>query len=542
MPHRLSPAALLAAALFAHGDEAVRSDGSRVAGGLSLSPSGRFAFRSADRNEPVDKVDRVRFATASPAAPPVLLWHRVHLGRGEVVTAELRSLDVRALHVRTPWADELAIPRTAVERVTPAAGGRIVLFDAFTAGLGGWTMTGEPRAAGGKLIFDRAGQRVEAAVKPALTAGRVDVTFQSAGETSRRVNLELGFVRGDVPATVRVELIGPGQGYTVTTRDKADDEGKPKRTAGPHRVRAEFDKDRLAIVVDDLVLWARDAGPGELRAVKLAGEGDGTEAAPITGVLVTRFEPAGEARSWADLTAEAVRSLDGDETYGTLVGAGPAGVSLEVKGRTLALGWPEVSEFTFRRGPVTETATAGEQVRVRLAAGDGSHDVLDGAAKAFDDKRLVLIHPVLGELSLPRERVEEVRFLFHGRRVPVDSTPHHLGAKPALGFAVPKPEGLRLAKTVPFKDVAAGFVVVDAAQVRRTGTPVEVLVNGELVGELNRLADRAEPTVRTYRLPVAADKWRRGDNEIEIRLRSIADRPVTGIDLRAVRLELTDPR
>jgi hypothetical protein len=78
--------------------------------------------------------------------------------------------------------------------------------------------------------------------------------------------------------------------------------------------------------------------------------------------------------------------------------------------------------------------------------------------------------------------------------------------------------------------------------VSRRGTPVEVRVNGERVGELNRLAGRAEPVVRAYRVPVAAGVWRRGDNEVELRLRPPADGRVTGIDLRAVRLELADPR
>jgi hypothetical protein len=107
---------------------------------------------------------------------------------------------------------------------------------------------------------------------------------------------------------------------------------------------------------------------------------------------------------------------------------------------------------------------------------------------------------------------------------------------------VPKPEGLRFTKAVSLDNPAAGFAVIDAAQVSAKGTPVEVLINGGRVGELNRLAGRAEPVVRMYRLPVAAGVLRRGDNEIEVRLRPSADGKVNGIDVRAVRLELADPR
>ena len=469
---------------------------------------------------------------------PVLLWHQVRLPHGEEVAAEVRSLDDKAMHVRTAWADDLAVPRAAVERVS-VSGGRVVLFDAFAGGLGSWTKTGEPRAADGKLVFDKTGQAIEAAVKPGVAAGRVGMTFSSAAPTGRRVSLELGFVHSERPAAVRVELIGPGERYAVTAPDKADIEGKLKREPGMHRLTAEFDADRLAVFVDDLVLWNHDSGPGELRSIKLVGDGEGNEPGVVTGVWVARTEPAGEPRAWADLTADAVRSPDGDETFGRLRAAGPGGVTLEVKRKVLPLGWADVAEFTLRRGPVTETATAGEHVRIWMRAADGLHDVLDGAVKAFDDKSVRLTHPVLGELSLPRERVEEIRFLFHGRRVPVDTTPRHLGTKPAFGFAVPKPDGLNVVRTVTVAEPAAGLVVIDAAWVRRTGTPVEVRVNGETVGELNRLADKGEAAVRTYRLPVAADRLRRGDNEIEVRLRP-SDGAVNGVDLRAIRLELVE--
>jgi hypothetical protein len=107
---------------------------------------------------------------------------------------------------------------------------------------------------------------------------------------------------------------------------------------------------------------------------------------------------------------------------------------------------------------------------------------------------------------------------------------------------VPKPEGLRLTKSVSLDNPATGFVVIDAAHVSARGTPVEMVINGERVGELNKLAGRAEPLARAYRLPVAAGVLRHSDNEIEIRLRPPADGKVNGIDVRAVRLELVDPR
>jgi hypothetical protein len=527
------------AAVAAHGDEAVRRDGSRVNGTLTLGANGRFAFRS-DRDESVVELDRIRFVAKPQAAPQVPIWHQVRLANGETLLAELRKLDATHLHVQPAWGATLAIPRTAIERVGNEPGWRPVFFDSFDNDLANWTKSGEPRIEGGQLVLSAAGQAVEAKLKNALAVGRVGVTFRSTTTKTRRMWLDLAFNRDGKPSPVRIELIGPGEQYSVNSSAKTDHEGKLKRDAGMHRLTAEFDRDRLHIFLDELVLWSQPTGPGELHAVLLIADGEGSEASIVDDVLIARAERPADPRPWADLTADAVRSPDGDETFGSLV----AGFTLETKARKLKLAWPDTTEFTFRRGPVAENATTGEHVRVRIRSADGIRDVLDGAVKAFDAKSFVLSHAVLGDLTIPRDRVEEIRLRFFGRRMAVDSSPHHLGTRPAFGFAMPKPEGPRFNKMVRVDTIpVAGFVVLDAASVGARGTIAEVLLNGEPLGDLSRLADRAEPVVREYRLAVPKGGWRRGDNELEVRLRPTEPGGrVTGIDLRAVRLEFHVPR
>jgi hypothetical protein len=241
------------------------------------------------------------------------------------------------------------------------------------------------------------------------------------------------------------------------------------------------------------------------------------------------------------LTNDAVRSAAGDETFGKVIELSANGPTLEVKGRKDLHRWTEVSELTFGRGTCDEKSTAGEHVQIRIANADGSHDTLEGAITDFDDNRLVLHHAVLGRIAIDRSRLAEIRFQFHGRRIPIDCVPRHLGIKTAFGFASPKPEGLKLKKTLRVNSIASGFIAIDAAHLSGKGTPVEVLINGETIGELNRLADRADSAVRTYRLPM--ESISAGDAEVEIRLRPPKDDGrVTGIDLRGVRFELHDPR
>src|SRR5215207_9202707 len=198
----LRPGLVLAACLVpgsaTGADEAVRRDGTRVPGTLTFA-DGRFAFRSHDGTEPGD-LDLVRFAVKLSARPPAPLWHQVRLGPGEVLLAEVRSLDTTQLHVRPAWADSLALPRTVVERVANAPGWRPVFFDPFDGDLARWTRTGEPRTVDGRLVVDRAGQAVEGTWKGPLAAGRVAVGFRSMVTTSRRLTLGLAFVRDGKPA------------------------------------------------------------------------------------------------------------------------------------------------------------------------------------------------------------------------------------------------------------------------------------------------------------------------------------------------------
>jgi len=525
----------------ARADEAVRRDGSRVSGQLTLSTDGRFAFRVADRVEPIAELEFVRFRIKPPAVPAVPLWHQLRFAHGEVLLAEVRKLDAAHLIVRPTWADSLSVPRTAIERVTQAPGGRLVFLDTFDGELSAWTKVGAPGVEASCLLLT-AGQSVETQLKSAVAAGRVAVTFRSAVTKSRTLALELGFERDGKLAPVRIELVGPGERYSTASPTKPHHDGRLKRTSGTRRLAAEFDADRLHLFLDDLVLWSQETGPGALRSIHLLAGGDGSEPATVDDIQLSRSERPTEPKPWADLTADAIRSPDSDETFGSVLSAGPAGLSFEARGRKFAVAWPDIAEFAFRRGPVPERRTAGEHVRVRIRSADGVRDILDGAVRSFDDNALVLAHAVLGDLTIPRDRVEELRLLFHGRRLPLDTTPVHLGTWPAFGFAVPKPDALRFIELIKVEPApASGFVLIDAAHVNRTGTPIEVLVNGERIGELNQLADRAEPVVRAYRLPLPAQTG--ADFKIEVRLRpDDSGKRVTSVDVRALRLELHDRR
>src|SRR5262249_12869905 len=144
-------------------------------------------------------------------------------------------------------------------------------------------------------------------------------------------------------------------------------------------------------------------------------------------------------------------------------------------------------------------------VRVGFSPGvDGLTDELEGVLKGLDERRLALAHPVLGELSLDRDRVGELRWLFRGRRVEIDNAFHPLGEGEAWQGAVRPdvvPKGARL--------------VVHA--VRPEGDfRVEAVVNGKKVGPLTCPVDTADEWRRLVG-PLPAEALRAGDNSVELR-------------------------
>ncbi|HEX3146579.1 MAG TPA: hypothetical protein VHR66_00660, partial [Gemmataceae bacterium] len=465
----------------------------------------------------------------------VRLWHQVHFGHGELVQVEIQQVHADRFDLRPAWTNFFDFPRTAIERVTGEPGWQPVVFDAFADGLAQWERSGEPRANGGRLLFNGDGQAIAKEFKLPLDAGRVSVNWQSAKTKTRRVHLILDF-QGEV---IRVELIGPDDRFVVATALKPDQAGKVRRELRQYALAAEFSRDGLTICIDDLVLWARAAGVKGLRSIRLESSGDGDEKAILNSVQVARPNANSASKPWADLTSDAVRAPEGDETFGSVRSANTAGIVFRVKDKEIPFAWPDVAEFAFRRDKVVEVKTVGEHVRLRVRSANGVRDVIEGAVAAYDGKLLRLEHSLLGLVHIPREQVEEIRFDFHGQRVPVDSMPRHLGSRPAFGFAVVKPEALRFAKSINVNAAAKEtHVVVDAAQVDKNGAPAEVLVNGEVIGTLNRLADRGDQTVRSYRLSVPANLWRSGVNDLEVRVRPPEGATVNGIDLRAIRLEL----
>jgi hypothetical protein len=171
-------------------------------------------------------------------------------------------------------------------------------------------------------------------------------------------------------------------------------------------------------------------------------------------------------------------------------------------------------------------------VQVWLRTGAGSEpDRIAGAVRGWDAKHLTLRHPVLGDLTIARARLRRLRWLFHGERIALDATAHHLGPKGRLaaGLFPPRAEGMskewsfRL-ETLP-QEARLRLQVVQlkgpddgiARSLKRDELQMQVVVNGNVVDYLNRHVRRASRQPRPLTVLLPRRFLRAGKNTLALR-------------------------
>jgi hypothetical protein len=390
------------------------------------------------------------------------------------------------------------------------------------------------------LRLSRAGQAAQYVLPSASEAGRVGVNFCETGTPAgARWVVEADFQGSGGPRQARAILAGETDGYRAEVPDGIGTGSRVPRTPGWHRLVLEFTASSLVATVDDAVLWysRRDGPGGPLAQMRLAcialpsgGEPRGAvlfddfSVARAVARRTHRFQQPGKDELWL---------LDGDQLFGDLVKADRQAIELRGSYGLRTFAWSEARGLFLPRQTPGPQTTEGEHVRVWLRTGGGTDlDQLEGVLQTLDERRLVLRHAALGELAIDRGRLAELRWQFHGRRIDLDDTPHHLGRAGGLWPTLqpPQAEGLSLRRTFRLGEAPADarlVVIVThlrgpgdgiAAALERGGLRTEVVVNDKVADYLNRHVDRAtrEPRRLSVALPAAA--LRDGENAVELRL------------------------
>lgn len=535
--------AVLAAATPA--DEIATTDGKSQQGKLELDPKGHLCFRVAGSSSPLalGESQQIRLTPTAPAWRSASV-HRVALPQGQRLTGEVLELNNKHLRVRMPWSEQLVIPRSAIQSIIHPPGQVVVLDEDFEQGLKSWQSTGNATlsdqrhvSAKHSLRLNAPGQSVERVLGEVLEAGRLTVQFHDPGDVSgARWLVEAEFQRAQGPWTVRIAV----------ACDRANYEGEAPgcvskalaRSKGWHQLDLRFTRDYLLVGVDNQLLCESiKQGPGgplcKLRLSCVPTEAGARAAGEVCWDDLILFRTVEDRpHQCLDVTQDEVWQLAGDQFLGQIERAGRQGFTLQGPTEPLTFAWSQVRGVFLKRQTVSPRTTEGEQVLVWLhSAAGGEPDWLEGVILALDERRLLLKHPVLGELTIPRPWLREVRRLFHGQRVELDNGFHHLGDRTRLVSELQPARAEGTALRLNFRLETAPTetrLLVRAVHLKGPGDGIgpalergeqrtEVIVNGQRVDYLNRHVGRSSPEAVPIRITVPRRCLQVGENVLELR-------------------------
>jgi hypothetical protein len=532
----------------ARADEALLTDGRRLAGVLTYSDNERLAFTPKGKSDPLSwpTIQHVEFTPSSFCLEPLTGVRRIQFSRDQSLTGQFHGWSKDGVRLQPTGSEALLIPAPWIECVQHPPGWVPVLEDDFRGSLDAWNLKGKttPASTNQGLILTSE-QAVEWTAASPLDSGRLGVDF-SFGEKAAdgRWVIELEYRRGRSAHTVQFILSNTDRRGRVETN--LGDPMNPSLPCKPgsHRALIEFGPRQGTITLDDSVLWndGRRGFDGMLSAIRFTcTEGDArkTTDAPVVieGLsLVRKFSelrrPAGPADQ------DEICLLTGDQLFGRLVSMDGRGLELETRERRLKRAWTDVLAYYPRLDTQPPRTLQGEWARVWLWTGtSGTLDELEGVVTKLDDKRLVIRHPALGEIAFDRARLHRLQRLFFGERFELDNGRHHLGDKDrAVASIVPaRAEGVSLSRTFRLEAVPnLARLTVTVVSLKGPGDGLgkeldhgelrtEVWINNERVDYLNRFADRASPRPQRLTVEIPKKFLKRGENTLELRQTPDAD-------------------
>ncbi|MBX6313670.1 MAG: hypothetical protein IRY99_12240 [Isosphaeraceae bacterium] len=516
-------------------------------------PASGFRFQPEGGGEaiPLETISLVTFEGASPdpaaARPP---FHAL-LGLGQRLSGRLVRVDPDEIRLEEgPGGKAVTLARGGVHALIQRPGEAQVLSEGFeTLANDRWVRLGEPELVGEpkregrmSLKLPAGGTSLTYSLVEPVGSGRLEIAFYDSGARAegQRWFVDLTF-RGSAAEheTIRAVL-----GWSEETL-AVESPGGPAlgiqplaRKPGWHRLVVRFDPKRTDLIVDGNEL-AHGQGPGgPLVEIRLASQTSGQSPAP-EGLaaylddlrLSRRVEPVG--RMEVDPAQDEVRLVSGDQIFGQIQAADPEHIILKMAGRSVTLGWAEVSGLYFRRAPAVSAPVEGLLVRAdwRSAPGaeDRATDSIEGALIAASDAAFLLATPYAGTLTIPRDRMSRLQVLGRALRIIIDPTAHHLGDRDVPDLDPPHAEGTTLEIPFVLDQVPAGeaTLALDVVQVvGESGNPdfsdlvkdgqlrTVVRLNGQVLDAINRYIHDKNETPERIRLPIPAGLLKPGRNHL----------------------------
>lgn len=399
---------LCLSASAAPADQAVLPGGRLVEGKLRCDRGGSLSFVPADRRAlAAADVRGYRLATAVPhfRGTPA---HLVRLAGDEQLSGVFAGMDADQVRLRTAWSERLTIPRCGIVALTHLPGWRTVRHASLSGRPADAAVSGTPVFGPLGVQLRRPGQEVSWQMRRPLSEGRVGIDWrEEPGTTGARWVVEARFATPAGDRRLRVVLAGGGMTLAVegtlpgTTR-------AVERIAALRRLTVAFSAVGVRLLADDAVLWhtPAEASGGALRQVRLACLPASAESQAAGAVTFTDWtvetaaawprRPAGEPGQ------DELWLASGDQLFGRVTAADAGGVELLARQVTRRLPWSDLLGWYPRRVAAVPPAEA-PTVRLELHSGlRPGYDILDGRLLQLDDRAAVVVHPLLGTLTIPR--------------------------------------------------------------------------------------------------------------------------------------------
>ncbi|HZZ80663.1 MAG TPA: hypothetical protein VFE62_19325 [Gemmataceae bacterium] len=399
---------VLAIASRCAADEAISPTGKKHVGTL-VQEKGVWIFRTtAGRDLPLPDLQQIRFAERPIPISRAPLTHVLCLPHEQRISGSLANISDKAITFLTGWGKMVTIDRSRAMAILHANDAGPILREDFEGDLTPWQSEGKPRldrerAYFGKasLRLDAAGQRLARTWKPAIRDGSVRLMFFDA-DVQRKLATAFEVLL-DKASKPGPRFLIAGEGYRclgVTTSF-----GAAKRAAGWHLLAVDIDGGRLRVFVDDACLGQTTVSAGDaihgLRIVQDAGEIWIDEMSVTRKLQPMTLPTAGDQ--------DAVWLEQGEQLFGRIVDADANRVHLEAKFGKRALPWSRVRGILFAQAKKTPPVTEPE---IQFSPGPGfSLDLLRARLIRWDGEKLMVDHPLLGEVPIERERLRRIRFV-----------------------------------------------------------------------------------------------------------------------------------
>ena len=487
---------------------------------------------------------------------------------GDRISGELLHGEGDSLRIRLAGGHVVSMDRSSIESITVPRG-EVETFaqDVFTPS--------SPESVATVAIPHEASRgtrlqfwfRVEQVV-PAANGDRMSFHFgapDAANNAAGRLSLRLD--------GTRLAVVERPHGSARWTTQSVE------LTPGWHCLTTVSSSAQFLCLVDESLLASSSHFEASLRSIHFAPR-SGFE---ITDLLVSslrgrtrddeRLELCGRSFDEDDV----VSTHAGDEYFGRIESLDESGVRLNGIAGQGAWPWTRLAGVAFRSAerPVSSPLTPTSGIVARLDwqplvdRPQLPMDRLSVTILAVDRETLFVTHPWLGEFLVPWRSVQRVTPLFIGRSQVIDARRVHLGDSIRADFRRPRPDGTSWRGEFEVKDHAHDldehgniWLSLAAADLEpshpdtpphspflkelRAGRLVtEVVLNGQLVGDLNRLvrykASLQQPDYLRYPLPRAS--LRPGTNTLELRQRPLSENGTDFDDweLSNVRLEVRGP-